>query len=80
MSTIPVELYKALQKVGVSEREAEVAAKSVWDNNQLVTKSDIAQLSHETAEVKGELKLIKWILALIVIVQVIPLLKGLFAG
>ena len=90
MSTIPIELYKALQKAGVPEQEAEDAARSVWDNSHLATQQDFSNLSRkivevkgevaevkvEVAEVKGELKLIKWMLALIVVVMVVPLLKS----
>ena len=69
MSTIPIELYKALQKAGIpeTEAEAEAAAKSVWSNNQLATKED-------TARIEGELKLVKWMLALVIVVLVVPLM------
>ena len=73
MSTIPVELYKALQKAGVPETEAEAAAKSVWSNNQLATKAD-------TARIEGELKLVKWMLALVIVVLVVPIIKDFFGG
>ena len=67
MSTIPIELHKALQKVGVAETETEAAAKSVCNNNQLATKED-------TARIEGELKLVKWMLALVIVVLVVPLI------
>ena len=67
MSTIPIELYKALQKAGVPETEAKAAAKSVWSNNQLATKAD-------TARIEGELKLVKWMLALVIVVLVVPII------
>ena len=69
MSTIPVELYKALQKAGVPE----AAARSVWSNNQLATKED-------TARIEGELKLVKWMLALVIVVLVVPIIKDFFGG
>ena len=67
MSTIPIELYKALQKAGIPETEAEAAAKSVWSNNQLAAKED-------TARIEGELKLVKWMLALVIVVLVVHLM------
>ena len=73
MSTIPIELYKALQKAGIPESEAEAAAKSVWSNNQLATKED-------TARIEGELKLVKWMLALVIVVLVVPIVKNFFGG
>jgi len=42
---------------------------------QLATKAD---LKVEIADVKGELKLLKWMLALVIVVNVLPLLKTLF--
>ena len=47
--------------------EAEAAAKSVCSNNQLATKED-------TARIEGELKLVKWMLALVIVVLVVPLI------
>ena len=73
MSTIPIELYRALQKAGIPEQEAEAAAKSVWSNNQLDTKQD-------TARIEGEVKLVKWMLALVIVVLVVPIVKDFFGA
>ena len=73
MSTIPIELYRALQKAGIPEAEAEAAAKSVWSNNQLATKED-------TARIEGEVKLVKWMLALVIVVLVVPIVKDFFGA
>ena len=59
MSTIPIELYKALQKAGVPEQEAEDAAKSVWDNSHLATQQDFSTVSNKILEVKGEIAAVK---------------------
>ena len=73
MSTIPIELYRALQKAGIPEPEAEAAAKSVWSNNQLAIKED-------TARIEGEVKLVKWMLALVIVVLVVPIVKDFFGA
>ena len=59
MSTIPIELYKALQKAGVPEQEAEDAARSVWDNSHLATQQDFSTVSNKILEVKGEIAAVK---------------------
>ena len=79
MSSIPLELCKALQDAGVSDLQAQAAAKSVWDANQLASKSDVHRLENKIdrieGELKGELKLVKWMLAIVIIVTVIPVLQ-----
>ena len=59
MSAIPIELYKALQKAGAPEQEAEDAARSVWDNSQLATQHDFSTLSNKIFEVKSEIADVK---------------------
>ena len=59
MSAIPIELYKALQKAGVPEQEAEDAARSVWDNSHLATQQDFSTVSNKILEVKGEIAAVK---------------------
>ena len=59
MSAVPIELYKALQKAGVPEQEAEDAAKSVWDNSHLATQQDFSTVSNKILEVKGEIAAVK---------------------
>ena len=79
MSSIPLELYRALQDAGIPDNQAQAAAKSVWDANQLASKSDVHRLVNKIdrieGEIKGELKLVKWMLAIVIIVTVIPVLQ-----
>ena len=79
MSSIPLELYRALQDAGIPDNQAQAAAKSVWDANQLASKSDIHRLENKIdrieGEIKGELKLVKWMLAIVIIVTVVPVLQ-----
>ena len=76
MSSIPIELYKALQEAGIPDSQAEAAAKSVWDANQLASKSDVHRLENKIdrieGELKGDLKLVKWMLAIVIVVTVVP--------
>ena len=79
MSSIPLELYRALQDAGIPDNQAQAAAKSVWDANQLASKSDVHRLENKIdrieGEIKGELKLVKWMLAIVIIVTVVPVLQ-----
>ena len=79
MSSIPIELYKALQEAGIPDSQAEAAAKSVWDANQLASKSDVHRLENKIdrieGELKGDLKLVKWMLAIVIVVTVVPVLQ-----
>ena len=79
MSSIHLEPYKAPQDAGIPDNQAQAAAKSVWDANQLASKSDIHRLENKIdrieGEIKGELKLVKWMLAIVIIVTVVPVLQ-----
>ena len=67
MSTMNVEIYSALIEAGASEDKAKDAAKSVADYQKDIN------------DVKGDLKLIKWGIGLIIAAEVLPILKTLFA-
>ena len=78
---------KQLIANGIPEAQAEAITgtiKRAQDTHleELATKKDVlevkSELRNEITEVKGELKLIKWMLALIVLVNVLPTLKSLF--
>ena len=59
MTTVPIELYRALHKAVVPEQEAEGAARSVWDSSHLATQEDFSTLSNKIVEVKSEIAEIK---------------------
>lgn len=67
MSTMNTEIYSALIDAGASEEKAKEAAKSVAD------------YQNDINEVKADLKLIKWGIGLIIVAEVLPILKSLFA-
>ncbi len=76
---------EALEQSGFTSEQAKGAAKALNNTvgEELVTKADLAQLSSKLraeitelrAEVKGELKLIHWMLGIVVIAVVIPLIR-----
>jgi hypothetical protein len=85
------EFIKTLTGSGVPEAQAEAMARAQKEafpqalDTALATKSDIADLKGEVAQVEnrltvidGELRLIKWMLALVILVTVVPALKSLF--
>jgi len=81
MSTITFDTLKfvrRLKEAGVSEKHAEAEAEALASalsealETQLATKADIA-------EVKADLLLLKWMLAIVIITTVVPALKTLFS-
>ncbi len=75
-----LKVTRNLISAGLPEPHAEAvtsAIKEAQDSHveQLATKSDIERLE---TKIDGELKLIKWMLALIILVTVLPILKSLF--
>jgi hypothetical protein len=64
------EVYNAFRVAGVPEVEAQKAAEALSSEN-LATKDDINK-------VQKELLVIKWMIALVVVVEVVPILKSLF--
>lgn len=74
MTMITSEIYEAFKDVGVSDEKAKKAAEALTAEN-LATKSDVKSLAESIQEVKAEIRLIKWMIGLVIAVQVIPLLK-----
>jgi len=67
MSTMISEVYTAFRKAGVSEEDAKAAAEAL-SAESLATKDDIRKLDKE-------LLIIKWMIGLVIAVDVLPLLK-----
>lgn len=81
MSSITFDTLKFARKLkaaGVPEGQAEAEAEALAEafaealESQLATKSDIAKI-------EKELLLIKWMVGLVIVAEVFPLLKALFA-
>ena len=64
MSVITIELYDALKSAGVSEDQARKAAEAVSGSKETTTKSDLVSL---------EVRLIKWMIAMLGAQSVITL-------
>ncbi len=69
MTTMISEVYSAFRKAGVPEEDARLAAEAL-SAESLATKDDIRKLDKE-------LLIIKWMLGLIIAIQVIPILRPL---
>ena len=71
MSVMVTELYDALIDAGASEEKARTAARAMADYN-----SRFDQLDQKLIEVHGKINLLQWMVALVIVVNVLPALKG----
>lgn len=69
IATMISEIYTAFLDAGVTEEKARLAAEALSAEN-LATKQDVNEL-------KGEIRLLKWMLGIVIAAQVVPLLKAL---
>jgi hypothetical protein len=82
MSTITFDTLKfarRLKEAGVSEKHAEAEADALAEvfelqSKDLATKGDLQQVK---IELQADMRLVKWMLALVIITTVIPALKSL---
>jgi hypothetical protein len=63
MSKAFLELYEALKLAGVPEDKAQPAVKAVAELSQ---EDRLSHIENELIEIKGEIKLIKWMLGVII--------------
>ncbi|MCC6048775.1 MAG: hypothetical protein LM579_04515 [Thermodesulfobacterium sp.] len=63
MSKAVLEIYEALKLAGVPEDKAKASAKAVAEISQ---EDRLSRIENELIEIKGEIKLIKWMLGLII--------------
>jgi len=64
MSAIVKEVYDAFLDAGVSEEKASDAAKA------------IADYDHRFNKIESDLLVIKWMIGLVIVVEILPLLKS----
>nr|VFJ54038.1 MAG: hypothetical protein BECKFM1743C_GA0114222_101333 [Candidatus Kentron sp. FM]VFJ54401.1 MAG: hypothetical protein BECKFM1743A_GA0114220_101312 [Candidatus Kentron sp. FM]VFK10861.1 MAG: hypothetical protein BECKFM1743B_GA0114221_101583 [Candidatus Kentron sp. FM] len=77
MTTMVVELYDALKEAGTSEESAKKAAGVMADyDNRFESRFD--SMDRELSDIKGEMKLHRWMLALIILAEVAPFLGKFF--
>lgn len=72
MSVMNKEVYEALLEAGASAEKASSAATSVADYQK-----DMSDVKQKLAELKGDMTVLKWGVALIIAVEVLPYLKNL---
>jgi hypothetical protein len=63
MSKAVLEIYEVLKLAGVPEGKAKASAKAVAEISQ---EDRLSRIENELIEIKGEIKLIKWMLGLII--------------
>jgi hypothetical protein len=63
MSKAVLEIYEALKLAGVPEDKAQAAVKAVAEISQ---EDRLSRIENGLFEIKGEIKLIKWMLGLII--------------
>jgi hypothetical protein len=89
MATITFDTLKFVEKLkaaGVSDLQAKAESEALQEalgTAEMATKHDIerveSQLREMKAEINGKLTLVQWMLALIVVAEVVPLLGKFFS-
>ncbi|HIJ83233.1 MAG: integrase [Magnetococcales bacterium] len=77
MTTMISEVYEAFRAAGVPDDKARKVAE-VMSTETTITKWDMRGLERRLDAIDGEIKLVKWMLALVVAAEVLPILKALF--
>jgi hypothetical protein len=75
MSKAVLEIYEALKLAGVPEDKAQAAVKAVAEISQ---EDRLSRIENGLFEIKGEIKLIKWMLGLIIAGILSLILKAYF--
>lgn len=72
---------KAITRSGLNDTQAEAIVTTITTamNQSLATKSDFLALKVDMEALKGELLVLKWMVGVIIVVEVLPHLKFLFA-
>jgi len=74
------EVYNAFREIGVSEEKSQSAATALnSENSKKIEKigEKISRIENNIHEIKSEQKLTKWMVALVIGIQVIPYLKSI---
>ncbi len=78
-----LKFVRHLKEAGVSEKHAEAEAEALVEafDSTVVTKADLlevlAPIKERLVNIEGDMRLVKWMLALVIIVTVIPVLKSM---
>ena len=73
MSAIVKEVYDAFLDAGASEQKAAAAAKALADYDER-----FVQINDRFNKVESDLLILKWMVGLVIVVNVVPMLKTLF--
>ena len=73
MSAIVKEVYDAFLDAGASEQKAAAAAKALADYDER-----FVQINDRFNKVESDLLILKWMVGLVIVVNVLPMLKMLF--
>lgn len=76
MATMRFEIYDAFRAAGVPDEKARAAAEAISEEH-LATKGDVGAIRQDIEKLSRELLVIKWMVGLVIAVQVIPLLRHL---
>ena len=73
MSAIVKEVYDAFLDAGASEQKAAAAAKALADYDER-----FGQINDRFNKIESDLLILKWMVGLVIVVNVLPMLKTLF--
>ena len=84
MNTITFDTHQAIKAItesGLNDTQAEAIVSTIFNamNEDLATKMDIMALKVDMGTIKAEILVLKWMVGLVIAVEVLPLLKYLFA-
>ena len=84
MNTVTFDTHQAIKAItdsGLNDTQAEAIVSTIFNamNANLATKMDIMALKVEMGTIKGEILVLKWMVGLVIAVEVLPLLKYLCA-
>lgn len=84
MNTVTFDTHQAIKAIadsGLNDTQAETIVSTIFNamNANLATKMDIMALKVDMGTIKAEILVLKWLVGLVIAVEVLPLLKYLFA-
>ncbi|MBF0109139.1 MAG: integrase [Magnetococcales bacterium] len=78
MTTMISGVYEAFRDAGITDEKARKVAE-VLSLETTITKNDVRGLERRLDVIDGEIKLVKWMLALVIAAEVLPIIKAIFA-
>ncbi len=73
MSVILKEAYDAFLDAGASEQKSTAAAKALADYDER-----FGQINNRSNKIESDLLILKWMVGLVIVVNVLPMLQSLF--